>query len=305
MSQRDYYQILGLKKSASADEIKRAYRKLAKQHHPDANPDDRSAQQKFAEITEAYEVLGDADKRKKYDQFGHNWNRVPEGAGAGGFNPFGGGAGAGFDLDDILGGMFGGGGRGGHPFGGGQRRQQRPQKGQDIEASINVPFQIGVEGGQHDLTVQGNRLTVTIPPGIKNGGKVRLAGQGQASHTGGSPGDLIVTINISEHPWFRREGQNLLIDVPISVVEATLGAKLEVPTLTEGIVVLTVPPGTPSGAKLRMRGKGVPEAGTGNRGDQFVILKVVPPKNLSDEAKEYLVRFADLAPQDLRADLWR
>ena len=150
MAQRDYYETLGISRSATADEIKRAYRKLAKQHHPDANPDDSSAQKRFAEITEAYEVLSDDEKRKKFDQFGENWSKVG-GAAAGGRNPFegfGGAGSGGFDLNDILGGMFGGGGGGGSPFGGG-RRQARPQKGQNVDVEIRVPFQVGVEGGEH------------------------------------------------------------------------------------------------------------------------------------------------------------
>lgn len=312
MSKRDYYQVLGVSRSATADEIKRAYRKLAKQHHPDANPDDKTAQAKFAEITEAYEVLSDDDKRQKYDQFGHNWSRVAGGGAGGGHNPFegfGGGGGAGFDLDDLLGGMFGGGGggRAGNPFGGGQRRS-RPTKGQDVEAEITVPFQVGVEGGEHGLTLrttgQTERLTVKIPPGMKDGGKVRLSGQGHPSRTGGAPGDVIVIVKISPHPWFRRDGLTLLVDVPVTIVEATLGAKVDIPTLTEGEVVMSIPPGTPSGAKLRLRGKGVPDHRTGQRGDQLAVIKIVPPKELSPEAESLLQQFDEAAPSSPREGKW-
>lgn len=311
MSQRDYYEILGLSRSASADEIKRAYRKLAKQHHPDANPDAPGAQKKFAEVTEAYEVLSDGEKKAKYDQFGHNWSKV--GGGGGGRSPFDGfgGAGAGgFDLNDILGGMFGGGGAapGGNPFGGGQRRQPRSQKGQTVEAEIKVPFQVGVEGGEHELTLQFSgkveKLTVRIPAGITDGGKVRLAGQGHPGHGGGAAGDVIVTVQIMPHPWFRRDGSNLVVDLPITPSEAALGAKVDVPTLTEGTVVMSIPAGTSSGAKLRLRGKGVPDRKTGNRGDQLVQLKIVTPKELSPEAEELFRQLKEAAPQEPREGLW-
>lgn len=307
MSQRDFYEVLGVSRSASADEIKKAYRKLAKQYHPDANPDDASAQKKFAEITEAYDVLSDDEKRKKYDQFGHNWSKV---GGAGGHNPFegfGGAGTAGFDLNDILGGMFGGGG--GSPFGGGGgRRHARPQKGQNVEAEIRVPFQVGVEGGEHELSLQKagkvERITLKIPSGIEDGGKIRLAGQGHPGHAGGTAGDVIVTVRISGHPWFRRDGKNLMVDVPISPSEAALGAKVEVPTLTEGTVMMTVPAGTSSGAKLRLRGKGVRDRKTGERGDQLAVIKIVSPKDLSPEAQELFRQIQQIAPQNPRDGLW-
>ncbi|APZ96108.1 DnaJ C-terminal domain-containing protein [Fuerstiella marisgermanici] len=312
MSQSDYYEALGVSRSASADEIKKAYRKLAKQHHPDANPDDAGAQKKFSEITEAYDVLSDDEKRKKYDQFGANWNKVGGGPGGGGRNPFegfGGAGGTSFDLDDILGGMFGGGGGGGSPFGGGGgRRPPRSQRGQNVEAEIRVPFRVGVEGGEHELTLHTGgkvqRIGVKIPAGMDDGAKIRLAGQGHPGHGGGSAGDVIVTVRISGHPWFRRDGKNLLVDVPITPSEAALGAKVDVPTLTEGTVVMSIPPGTSGGAKLRLRGKGVRDRKTGERGDQLVVVKVVVPKDLSDEAKELYRKLEEAAPQNPREDLW-
>jgi curved DNA-binding protein len=303
MSQRDYYETLGVSRSASAAEIRKAYKKLARQFHPDANADDPGAQKKFAEITEAYEVLGTDEKRKKYDQFGHNWSKVGDGPGGSSFR--GGAGGAQFDLNDILGGMFGGGG--GSPFGGG-RRQTRAQKGQNVEAEIRVPFQVGVAGGEHELTLQTSvkteRLTVKVPAGIDDGGKVRLAGQGHPGHGGGTAGDVIVTIRVSAHPWFRREGKNLLIEVPITPSEAALGARVEVPTLSEGTVVLTIPAGTSSGAKMRLRGKGVPDRKTGQPGDQLVAIKIVTPKDLSDEATDLFKKLVKAAPQDPRGGQW-
>ena len=311
MSQRDYYEILGVSRSASSDEIKRAYRKLAKVHHPDANPDDANAQKKFAEVTEAYEVLSDDDKRKRYEQFGHNWSKVGSGGGRNPFEGFGGAGASGFDMDDILGGMFGGGGSpfgGGNPFAGAGRRQPRSQKGQNIDAEIRVPFLVGVEGGSHELTVRtggtAERLTIKIPAGIDDGGKIRLAGQGQPGLGGGARGDVIVTVRVSPHPWFRREGRNLIVDVPVTAAEAALGAKVDVPTLSEGSVVLTIPPGTSTGGKLRLRGKGVPDRRSGERGDQLVLIKVVVPKEITPEVQAVYEQLQALESDDPREGLW-
>lgn len=307
LSQRDYYDVLGVSRSASSDEIRKAYKKLARKYHPDANSDDAGAEQKFAEITEAHEVLGDEDKRRKYDQFGHNWSRVPEGAAGG--NPFGahgfggGGPGAGFSFDDILGGMFGGaGGRGPRPG------RPQPRKGEDVRTSIEVPFLVGVEGGEHELSLRNGdkteRLSFRIPPGVESGKTIRLAGQGHPGMQGGPPGDVLVTVNVSPHPYFRRDGFKLILEVPITVSEAALGAKIEVPTLTEGDVIVSVPPETSSGAKLRLRGKGVLNRGTGQRGDQLVTIKVVIPKDLTEEAQELFRQLTDALPENPRDGLW-
>ncbi len=302
MSKRDFYEVLGLSRSASQDEIRKAYKKLARKFHPDVKPAEPDAEKKFSEITEAYDVLSDEEKRKNYDQFGH----ASRGAAGNPFQGFGGGAGGGsFDLDDILGGMFGG----GSPFGGGGRRgQSRAQKGQDARAEITVPFSVAVEGGEHSVTLQNGskseRLTVKIPAGIEEGQSIRLAGQGNPGTGGGPMGDLIVTVHIAPHPWFRRDGQNLQVDVPVSPSEAALGAKIEVPTLSEGTVLMTVPAGTSSGAKLRLRGKGVGNHKTGERGDQFVLLKISVPKNLSDETRSLYEKLAELNPVNPREGMW-
>jgi len=306
MSKRDFYEVLGVSRSASQDEIRKAYKKLARMFHPDVKPADPDAEKKFSDITEAYDVLSDAEKRKNYDQFGH----AARGAGGNPFQGFGGAGGGGgggsFDLDDILGGMFGG----GNPFGGGGRRAHpRAQRGQDAKAEITVPFTVAVEGGEHSVTLQNGtkseRLTVKIPAGIEEGQSIRLAGQGNPGMGGGPTGDLIVTVHIAPHPWFRRDGQNIQVDVPVSPSEAALGAKIEVPTLSEGTVVLTVPPGTSSGAKLRLRGKGVRNHKTGDRGDQFVLLKIAVPKDLTDEAKSLYVKLAELNPKNPRETMWK
>ena len=280
-----------------------------RKYHPDVKPADADAEKKFSEITEAYDVLSDDEKRKNFDQFGHGFRGA---GGAGGGSPFegfgGGSGGAAFDLEDLLGGMFGGGGRGGSPFGGGRRGQPRTQRGSDVKAEIMVPFTVAVEGGEHALTVQQGskteRLSVKIPAGIDDGQSIRLAGQGSPGAAGGSAGDLLVTIHIAPHPWFRRDGHNLLVDVPVTPSEAALGGKIDVPTLTEGVVVLTVPPGTSSGAKLRLRGKGVRNPKTGDRGDQYVVLRIVLPKELSEEARALYQQLAELPSVDPRDGLW-
>ncbi|MEJ7594924.1 MAG: DnaJ C-terminal domain-containing protein [Planctomycetaceae bacterium] len=311
MSKRDFYEVLGVPRSASKDEVRKAYKKLARKFHPDVKPADPDSEKKFSEITEAYDVLSDEEKRKNYDQFGHAFRGA--GGGPSGGNPFegfgGGGSGGGsFDLEDLLGGMFGGGGRGGSQFGGGRRGAPRAQKGSDVKAEITVPFTVAVEGGEYALTVQqgskNERLTVKIPAGIDDGQSIRLAGQGSAGSGGGASGDLLVTIHTAAHPWFRRDGHNLLVDVPVTPSEAALGAKIDVPTLTEGVVILSVPPGTSSGAKLRLRGKGVRNPKTGDRGDQFVVLKIVLPKELSDDARALYQQLSELPSADPRAGLW-
>lgn len=311
MSKRDFYEVLGVSRSASQEEIRKAYKKLARKFHPDVKPADPDAEKKFSEITEAYDVLSDEEKRKNFDQFGHGFRGA---SGGGGGNPFqgfgGGGGGAAFDLDDLLGGMFGGGRGGGNPFGGGGRRAQpRPQKGSDAKAEITIPFTMAVEGGDYSLSVQqgtkSERLSVKIPAGIDDGQTIRLAGQGGPGFGGGPAGDLLVTISIAPHPWFRREGSNLLVDVPLTPSEAALGAKIDVPTLTEGLVVLSVPPGTSSGAKLRLRGKGVRNPKTGERGDQFVVLKIVLPKELSEEARSLYQQLSELPTPNPRDGFWK
>jgi len=312
MSKRDYYEVLGVSRSASKDEIRKAYKKLARKYHPDVKPPDPDAEKKFSEITEAYDVLSDEEKRKAYDQFGHNVRGAGGPAGGNPFQGFGGGSGgASFDLDDLLGGMFGGGGGGGggNPFSGGRRGQPRPQKGSDVKAEITVPFSTAVEGGEYSLNVQhgakNERLSVKIPAGIDDGQSIRLAGQGNPGSGGGNSGDLLVTIHIAAHPWFRRDGFNLLVDVPVTPVEAALGAKIDVPTLSEGIMVLSVPPGTSSGARLRLRGKGVRNPKTGERGDQFAVLKIVLPKELTEEARALYQQLAELPEVPVRDGLWK
>lgn len=311
MPATDYYQALEVSRSASQDEIKKAYRKLAKKYHPDARPDDQDAAAKFKEIQEAFDVLGDADKRKHYDRFGTAGPSPGAGPRGGGQTWSTGGSGP-IDLSDLFGGSFGGQVDLGDIFGNGGagagRGRGRSQAGRDIQAELEVPFRIAAEGGTQDIRLDragsAEHLSVKIPAGVDTGSVIRLAGQGEPGHRGGPPGDLLVTVRVAPHAYFRREGSNLLLDLPLSLTEAALGAKVEVPTLSEGSVMLTIPPGTSSGAKLRLRGKGVFDRATKERGDQYVVVKIVVPSRLSDKAKELLHELERAAPQHPRAGLW-
>lgn len=310
----DFYAVLGVKKDASAEEIRKAYKKLSRENHPDRKPNDPAAAKTFQQVQDAWDVLGDAKKRQQYDQFGPNgppfgqggWRAGPGGGGPVDFSQmFGGGN---VDLGDLLGGMFGGGGAAGSPFGRQAGRRGRAATGANIEAVIEIPFVVAAEGGTQDLQLEKNgqieRLSVKIPPGVATGSVIRLAGQGQAGRGGGAAGDLLVTIKVAPHSFFRREGNDLLIEVPITVSEGALGTKIEIPTLAEGLVVITVPPGTSSGAKLRFRAKGVPDQKTRVRGDLYAIFKLVLPPNLNSAARSLFEQIATAAPHNPRASLW-
>jgi DnaJ-class molecular chaperone len=309
MNQRDYYDILGVSRSASADEIKKAYRKLSRKYHPDMAPDDKTADQKFKEVQEAYEVLRDENKRKQYDQFGHAFQHAGPGGGGGGGYYQSGGAGGPVDFEDLFGGggidlgdLFGG------AFRGGKRAQPRPQKGESQRLQIEIPFHLAAVGGQHEISVQKagktERLTIKIPAGVDNGSVIRLGGQGNPGVHGGPAGDLLITIKVGNHPYFKRDGGNLLLEVPITLTEAALGAKVDVPTLTEGDVTVTIPPGTSSGAKLRLRGKGITPQKATQPGDQICAIKIVAPKDLSDQEKELFKQIQQLKHDNPRSKVW-
>lgn len=325
--EKDFYATLGVSKDADAAEIKKAYRKLARKWHPDQNPEDASAEQKFKEIGEAYGVLSDPEQRKQYDSLramaggGPRFASGPGGAtGANGFEDlfggmFGGGGGGprvrystsgmpgggmpgGGGFEDILSGMFGGGSPG-------ERAgfQRGPVKGGDITTSASLPFRSAVEGATVNLTLDGTRsMKVRIPAGVQDGQKIRLRGKGQPSATGGSPGDLVVTVKVEPHPVFGLNGQNLTITVPITFPEAVQGATISVPTLDGSQVKLKVPAGTQSGSRLRAKGRGVKtKKGTG---DLIVTLEVAVPRKVSKAAAEALQQFADASDgTDPRAHL--
>jgi curved DNA-binding protein len=302
---KDYYATLGVSKSANADEIKQAYRKLARKHHPDVNPGDKAAEAKFKEVGEAYEVLSDPDKRQKYDQFGQYWNRAgagwPSGAGGADFN-------TGFDfsqygnfdefINELLG-RFGGptpGGQGPRSYtyrtspGAGPGdfsgfREPAASMAQDLESTLSLSLSEAFHGVQKRLNLNGEIITVRIPAGAKPGSRIRVKGKGQMSPYSQQRGDLYLVVEVQPHPFFQFEGDNLLCEVPIAPDEAVLGSAIEVPT-PDGAVTMNVPAGIRSGQTLRLRGKGWVKPKEG-RGDQLVRIVIVPPTNLSSTEREY------------------
>ncbi len=295
-TKRDYYEVLGVSKNASNDEIKKAYRKLAIKYHPDKNPGDKSAEEKFKEISEAHEILSDKEKRARYDQFGHAG--VNGGAGGDPFagfrggnpNPFGGGFSAngqtfnfdfgGGGLDDILGSIFG--------FGGGARR---PRRGPDYQTTVTLTFEEAIFGTTKKVTVNGDNVTVKIPAGIDDGMSIRLRGKGGEPPEGSSEyGDLYIRVRVKPHKTLTREGSIILSEEKIGMVDAALGCEVEVETI-DGTVTMKVPAGTQSGTPFKLSGHGVPFRNDGDRGPHIVTVIVETPKNLSRKQKELLQEF--------------
>ncbi|MEA2700426.1 MAG: hypothetical protein QOI66_4697 [Myxococcales bacterium] len=293
---KDLYKTLGVAENADETTIKKTYRKLAKEFHPDVTGGDKKKTERFKEINEAYGVLGDAQKRAEYDRLKHAPVRpdgMPEGFDAEAFaRAFGGNARAGAggnvnfsgdfgDLGDIFSSLFGdaepGGqrGRGGDPFG---RARQRPARGADMEGQLEVTFSEAALGTRRTVRVgSGQQVEVSIPPGVETGGRLRIAGQGApAPSKGAVPGDLYLDIVVRPDPFLRRNASDMEMDLPVSVAEAALGAKIGVPTV-DGQVTVTVPPGTSSGARLRLRGRGIKKP-EGTRGDQICRVEIVVPK---------------------------
>jgi DnaJ-class molecular chaperone len=313
---KDYYATLGVDRSASQEEIQKAYRKLARKYHPDMNPDDATAKKKFQEVQSAFEVLSDPEKRKKFDQFGADFESVGAGPGAGGwrYTTSSGPQTYPFDLNDLFTGGAGeamGGGGFADLFkqfrtGGGRRREAAAARGADLKHELTVPFATAVLGGQAAITVRrgdGNveTISVKIPAGIEDGKRIRLRGQGEAGAGGGPAGDILVTIRISPHPYFRRSGNRLDVRVPITLAEAALGAKVDVPT-PHGTIALRVPPNTSSGARLRVKGHGV-RPKSGEAGDLFAEIQIGLPDQLTDEERRQLAEISQRHPQNLRAEL--
>ena len=356
-TKRDYYEVLGVSKSADATEIKKAYRKLAMKYHPDKNQGDKEAEEKFKEINEAYEVLSDETKRKNYDQFGHEG---VNGQGFGGAGGFGGQGFGGFDdiFGDIFGDMFGGG------FGGGRQRRRGPERGADIRQRINISFEEAAFGKKVQVKINrseecnechgsgakpgtskktcstcngsgqvqsvqrtpfGNiastrtcstcngegeviespctkchgkgsirktkTIEVDIPAGIDEGQMIKLSGQGELGTRGGPRGDLYIEVNVKSHQLFTREGYDVYLEMPITFAQATLGDKIQVPTL-DGKVEYEIPEGTQTGTVFRLKGKGIPKLRSNVRGDQYVKVTVEIPKKLNDKQKELVRQFA-------------
>ena len=323
MAQRDYYEVLGAGRNANEEQIRAAYRKLARKYHPDVNkaPD---AAQKFKEATAAYEVLSDPQTRRMYDQVGHEGARGSPGRGGAGtytwtgrpgegvpvdFEEIFGASGSGFmgmGLDEILDSLRGKAGRRGP-----QRAPHVEREDLDLEVHLNLDFLQAIWGGPTRLQLRrqtrtGERtetIDVKIPPGVNEGSRIRLRGKG--SEGPGGAGDLYIITHVREHPYFRREGDDIYVEVPIGIAEAALGAKVDVPTI-DGMTTVTVPPGTSSSRKLRLRGKGVAGRGGGPRGDQYVLIKIVPPPTVTPEGQELLRKLQALDKFDPRADLpWK
>ena len=363
---RDYYEVLGVEKGASEDEIKKAYRKLAKANHPDLHPGDKECEERFKEINEAYEVLSDPDKRAKYDQFGHAAFDPsaggPGGAGFGGFGGFGDIFGGGFG--DIFGDIFGGG------FGGGQTQRSGPRRGENLRVRLNITFEEAAFGCEKEINVgrveqcpdckgtgcapgttpevcpdckgtgsvrttqrtpfgvvqtsgackkcggrgkiihqpcprcggrgavrKNQTIKVKIPSGIDDGQTLNLRGKGNAGLDGGPAGDLLITVFVKPHPLFERDGNSVLMEMPVSFAQAALGAEIEVPTI-DGRIEYKIPEGTQTGTTFRMRGKGIQNVNGRGRGDQYVRVNIEVPKNLSDKQKKLLREFEETSTDE-------
>ena len=306
---KDFYAVLGVSKDVSQADLKKTYRKLARQYHPDSNPGNASSEARFKEISEANSVLSDPELRKEYDQIramgsGARFTAPggPAGGGGGGFEDvFGGMFNGGqrsqssASFEDLLGGMFGGGGFG--QTSGGFRGAGGPTKGRDVSASTTLDFVTAIRGETIKLQpADGKPINVKIPAGVSDGQKIRLKGKGDPSYDGGAPGDLVLTIAVRKHPVFEREGLNLRVVVPVTFAEAVLGATIEVPTLGGEPVKLRVAPGTPSGRVLRVKGRGVTsDKGTG---DLLAEVQVAVPDHLTADAVKHLEAFAKSMPSE-------
>ena len=326
MAEKDYYQILGVSSGASEAEIKKAYRKLAKQHHPDVNKGDKSSEDRFKDISAAYDTLSDKKKRQEYDLM-----RTYGGGGFGGAGgesqgfrgrPNGGfdfstftGPGGGQqgnihfdygDLGDLFGDMFGGGVKGGGARGG--RTRSAPMRGADRTYSMEIDFLDSVRGmttkiGFESGPGKAEKINVKIPAGVKTGSKIRLAGKGDPSPSGGPSGDLFIEVKVRPHSYFSREGDDIYLHLPITVDEAVNGAQIEVPTV-EGKLKMKIPPGTQGGQKFRLKGRGVVHRQDGGHGDQYVVVQLQLPPELDKESRNLIEEFAKRNPYNPREKLF-
>lgn len=307
---KDYYKILGVSKNATKEEIKKAYRSLARKYHPDLNPDNKESEEKFKELQEAHEVLSDEEKRKTYDMFGSaefrpggrtTWKRAGDTGGQPYEYSYSSNDFTGFEdiFKDIFG--FTGEGRPGRSRGDAFRdifttvTKERAARGRDLEYQIEIDFDTAIKGGVRDLsisrqkqdTVETEKLSVRIPAGVDNGSRIRVQGKGEG---GGTKGDLYLRVKVKPHPIYRRKGDDIYLEVPVTVYEAALGKKIEIPTI-DGTAELTIPPGVQSGTKLRLKGKGVTNLKTKARGDQYIEIKVVMPDKIDEDDRK---RFEEL-----------
>ena len=312
---RDYYETLGVPKSASADEIKSTFRKLARKHHPDLAKDKKAAEERFKEINEAYEVLSDPEKRKKYDEYGSNWQHAGNGFGGaaagagagrgfggfgGGGSPFGGGGGdfhfGGTGYSDFFEQFFGT--RRGRGYGGGADFEETPQRGRDVEADILVTLDEVLNGATRQISFRkGNSpdvqtYTVKIPKGVREGQRIRLAGQGGSGGARGEAGDLYLRVKLQQHPDYSFEGADIHYEVEIPAWQAVLGGELMIPT-PDGRAKIKIPAGTQNGRKFRIPGRGLPEKG-GTRGDFFAVVEISIPESVTPEQKELWERLSEL-----------
>ena len=320
---KDYYKTLGISKSSSKDEIKKAYRDLARKYHPDLNPDNKNAEEKFKEIQEAYEVLYDDQKRQQYDAFGSTGFNTQQGGGPG-FSSSYTYSGDIPSFDEIFKDIFSYAGGQGGPF----RQQTRgrsdklndlfgnfgrgagfsEQKPKNTQHEITVDFNTAIKGGTKDLTInsrdtrgkqKSEKLSVKIPPGVDTGSKIRIQGKGE--QIGNKRGDLILKVKVQTHKIFRREKNNIIIDLPVTFYEAALGTKVDVPTI-DGNARMVIPPGVQNGSKLRLKNKGVKNIKTGKNGDQYVIIKIVMPDKIDKNVLDKLEEIKNSNPYNPRKD---
>lgn len=306
MSKRDYYEVLGVNRDVSSDQLKRAFKKLARKFHPDVNPGNKSAEERFKEISEAYAILSDTEKRRKYDRIGHS-------AFSGG-NPWEGGVNPDifkeFGFGDIFGSFFGG-QRGRTSYRSSDWGQPVNTKGEDVNYSMEIGFDDALRGLETVVTVPKNivdngvlrrateRIKVKIPGGVSSGSRIRLTGKGEPSQSGGKNGDLYILTKVSTHPYIERKGDNLYIDLPLTLGELSLGTRVELETF-EGITKVTIPPGTQNGQRLRLNGKGVPQMKGTGKGDLFVVVNLKLPERIDEKSKDLIREFERLNPIDPR-----
>lgn len=284
---QDYYTVLGVQKSATQDEIKKAFRKQAKKYHPDANPNDPKAEERFKELNEAYETLGDATKRQKYDQFGENYARMGQAgsgySGGGGFNSQQ--TMSSEDMEDLFGNFMN--------FGrSSSRRGSNPLRGQDIEQAVQISLTEAFNGGERIVSKGNRQLRVSIPAGASDGTRVRVAGEGGLGANGGTAGDLYLVIELADDPQFRRDGFDLTAEINVDMFAALLGGEAQVPTLSRPLT-LKIPAGTQSGRRFRLAGKGLPNMRTGQAGDLYARINIIIPDHLTDDQKKLVEQLRD------------